>query len=205
MAFAFDHESPGHAASLSNGQNGPDRREGSDTQYVPDDRNGQGVPDGRNGQDRREGSDTQYVPDDRNGQGDRNGHGDREVSETEIGAILVQVQEFADKTAQQAHQFADNTAQQAHHHAQAVVQAARAEAVRIVDEAREQAALERERAAYEAASAPPPIPPEAITALLGALDEFGATNRALVAELAHLRQALTSGSTTPPPVSDGTA
>ena len=62
MAFAFDQGSPGHVASMSNGQNGQDRREGSDTQYVPDDGNGQVALDGWNRQDRREGSDTQYVP-----------------------------------------------------------------------------------------------------------------------------------------------
>jgi hypothetical protein len=107
------------------------------------------------------------------------------ISDTEIGEILVQVQQFADETAQQAEQ-----------RAQAVVQAAAAEADRIVAEA-------REGASQVVPPGAPPIPPGAVAALLGALDEFATTNRVLIEELAQLRQALALAAPTPfPPERD---
>ncbi len=99
--------------------------------------------------------------------------------EVEIGHILVQAQQFADKTVEEAE-----------HVAQTVTQAARAHAASIVERARQQVI-------DVAAQSPPPISPEVVKVLSAALDEFTAANRILAAELEQLRKTLTVSEPTP--------
>jgi vacuolar-type H+-ATPase subunit H len=99
-----------------------------------------------------------------------------------IGDIMLQVQRFADETAEEAQR-----------QARAVIADAQVEAASIVSRAR--------REAEEiAAAAIPQISPEAVASLCSAIEGFAETNRVLVEELAQLRDALT-GSYSDTPIS----
>jgi cell division septum initiation protein DivIVA len=117
--------------------------------------------------------------------------------ETEIGTIMVQLQKFADDSAEEAERKAQAIEANAHAQAteiirqagetagdaNAIVQAAHAEAQAIVEQARRQAGEIASRIR-------PPISPETVHALSTAIEKFAHTNRTLVAELTQLRQSL---------------
>ena len=92
--------------------------------------------------------------------------------ELEIGDVLAQVQRFADETAEEAEEKA-----------KAIIDSARAEATAIIRRAEQEAST-------GTALPQPPVSPEAILTLCTAIEEFAATNRALVSELSLLSQAL---------------
>jgi hypothetical protein len=92
--------------------------------------------------------------------------------ETAIGDIMLKVQRFADETAEEARQKA-----------RAVIADAQVEAATIVARARREAQEIADQATL-------PLAPNTVTNLCSAIEEFSDTNKALVDELAYLRQAL---------------
>jgi cell division septum initiation protein DivIVA len=133
------------------------------------------------------------------------------ASEAEIGSIMLQLQRFADESAEEARRKADEViaaaeaqaaamiqrASETATSAQAMLQSAQAEAQAVVQAALADAQAITERAHYRSAqTAPSPTPsisPDTVATLSAAIEEFARTNSDLVAELAQLRQSLTSG------------
>ncbi len=123
------------------------------------------------------------------------------VSDAEIGNIMVQVQRFADETADEAERQAQaivasaqaqagdivRQAEEWATNARAVVQAAHTEAQAIVEQA-------RQHAATIPPAGQPLISSETITTLSAAIEDFANTNRVLVNELTQLRQSLAASS-----------
>ena len=109
-------------------------------------------------------------------------------NEAGLGEIMLRVQQFADRSADEARQ-----------QARAIIVDAHVEAASIVARAR--------READEMGAQPePPIAPEAVAGLCSAIEEFADTNRVLVEELAQLRHTLIgSNGATPGSVSPGVA
>ena len=130
--------------------------------------------------------------------------------EVEIGNIMIQLQRFADETADEAERKAQEViataetqaaamiqrATESAVQAQSIIQSAQAEAQSIIQRAHAEAQSITQQVQDQAhavgadAIAVPAIAPETVHALSVAVEEFAETNRALIAELTQLRQAL---------------